>query len=44
MISYVIGSIPEEEQKLLENGVNIAVEAVIEIIKINTDSAMNKYN
>lgn len=44
MISYVIGYIPKEEQELLEEGVNRAFEAVIEIIKNNTDSAMNKFN
>ena len=44
MISYVIGHIPEEEIKLLDKGTEIAKEAVIEIIKNNIDSAMNKFN
>ena len=44
MITYVIGYIPDEEQELLRKGVNSAKEAVIEIIKNNIDSAMNKYN
>ena len=33
MVNYVIGKIPEEEQKKLEKGVEIARDAVIEIIK-----------
>ena len=44
MISYVIGHIPEEQVNILNEGVEIAKEAVIEIIKNNVDSAMNKFN
>ena len=44
MISYVIGYVPKEEQEILEKGVDKAFEATIEIIKNNTDSAMNKFN
>lgn len=44
MITYVIGHIPEEEIEPLNNGVKIASDAVIEIIKNSVDSAMNKYN
>lgn len=44
MINYVIGHIPEEELKSLDEGCNIAKDAVIEIIKNGTDSAMNKFN
>ena len=44
MISHVIGHIPEEEAKLLDEGVNIAKDATIEIIKNGIDSAMNKFN
>lgn len=44
MINYVIGHIPEDEAKLLDNGCEIAKDAVIEIIKNGTDSAMNKFN
>ena len=32
------------EQKALDEGVSVAKDAVIEIIKNNVDSAMNKYN
>ena len=44
MIAHVIGHIPEEEVNTLDEGVNIARDAVIEIIKNSIDSAMNKYN
>lgn len=44
LIKYVIGKISKDEQKLLEEGVEKAKEAVIEIIKNGIDSAMNKYN
>ena len=44
MIAHVIGGISEEDKEVLEKGVNIAVEAVIEILKNNIDVAMNKYN
>ncbi len=44
MISYVIGHIQEEDIENLNKGVEIAKEAVIEIIKNNVDSAMNKFN
>lgn len=44
MINYVIGAIPEEEQKELEKGVEKAKEAVIEILKNGIDIAMNKFN
>lgn len=44
MINYVIGHIPEEEVKLLDAGCELAKDAVIEIIKNGTDSAMNKFN
>lgn len=44
MITHVIGHISEEEEKELEKGVQIAKDAVIEIVKNNVDSAMNKYN
>ena len=44
LINYVIGKISKEEQDLLEEGVEKAKEAVIEIIKNGLDSAMNKYN
>jgi len=44
MINYVIGAIPEEEKKLLDEGCKKASEAVIEIIKNGIDISMNKYN
>lgn len=44
MITHVIGYIPEDELSLLNKGVETAKEAVIEILKNNIDSAMNKYN
>lgn len=44
MITHVIGHIPEEEGKLLDEGTIIAKEAVIEIVKSGVDSAMNKFN
>ena len=44
MISYVIGHIPEEDAKMLDEGTTIAKDAVIEIIKNGIDSAMNKFN
>ena len=44
MISYVIGYVPENEKKLLNKGVEIARNAVIEIMKNNVDTAMNKFN
>ena len=43
-INYVIGEIPEEEIPILEEGVEKAKEAVIEILKNGIDSAMNKLN
>ena len=33
MISYVIGAIPEEEVKVLDEGTTIAKDAIIEILK-----------
>ena len=44
MVNYVIGKVPEEEQKILEEGVNKAVEAVEEILKKGIDIAMNNFN
>ena len=43
-INYVIGSIPEDEIPKLEEGVEKAKEAIIEILKNGIDSAMNKFN
>lgn len=44
VIEYVIGSIPEEDEKDLETGVNLAKEAVIELLKNGIDLAMNRFN
>ena len=44
MINYVIGKVPEEEQKILQEGTQKAAEAVEEIIKNGIDIAMNKFN
>ena len=43
-INYVIGAIPEEEISKLNEGIEKAKEAVIEILKNGIDSAMNKLN
>ncbi len=43
-INYVIGAIPEEERKKLEEGTTKAKEAIIEIVKNGMDMAMNKFN
>ena len=44
MITYVIGYISPEETEQLKDGVKIAKEAVVEILKNGVDSAMNKFN
>lgn len=44
MINYVIGAIPEEEMKLLDEGTTKAKEAIVEILKNCIDKAMNKFN
>ena len=44
LVNYVIGKIPKEELKILDEGAKKAKDAVIEIIKNGIDSAMNKYN
>lgn len=44
LINYVIGHIPEEEYKVLQEGVSLAAQAVEEIVKNGVDIAMNKFN
>lgn len=44
MINYVIGKVLSEELEKLEEGTEIAKEAVVEIIKNGIDIAMNKFN
>ena len=43
-INYVIGAIPEEDLKRLDEGKEKAQKAVEEILRNGADSAMNKYN
>ena len=43
-INHVIGAIPKEEIPKLEEGVEKAEKAVIEILKNGIDIAMNKFN
>ncbi len=43
-ITHVIGAIPEEEIPKLNEGIEKAKEAVIEILKNGVDNAMNKFN
>ena len=44
MINYVIGKVSQEEQEILQQGVEKAAEAVEEILKNGIDIAMNKFN
>lgn len=44
MIEHVIGAIPEEQKQDLIKGVELAKEAIIEILKNGFDSAMNQFN
>lgn len=44
LINYVIGAIPEEEVKILDEATTKAKEGVIEILKNGVDNAMNKIN
>ena len=44
MINYVIGYIPEEEVKILDEGTQKAKDAVVEILKNGVDKAMNIFN
>lgn len=44
MINYVLGSIPEDEVKFLDEGTNKAKDAIISILKIGIDNTMNKFN
>lgn len=43
-INYVIGAIPEEEEKVLDEGTTKAADAMIAILKDGIDNAMNKFN
>lgn len=44
LINYVIGHVPEEEMQELLKGVDLATQAVEEILASGINSAMNKYN
>ena len=44
MINYVIGEIPEEQLTALNEGVEKAKDALIEILKNGIDTSMNKFN
>lgn len=44
MINYVIGKVSQEEQEILQQGVEKAAKAVEEILKNGIDRAMNKFN
>ena len=44
LINYVISKVSQSEYEKLEIGINKAVEAVIEILKVGIDNAMNRLN
>lgn len=44
LIEYVISKVRNEEYIKLLNGINLATDAVIEIMKNSIDEAMNKFN
>lgn len=44
LIDYVIGKVPENELKILDEGVLCAKNAVTEMLKNGIDIAMNKFN
>lgn len=44
MVSHVLGKFSKEEEVLIEKVVDVASDAVLEIIKNGIQSAMNKYN
>ena len=44
LIQYVIGYVPNDEYKSLQEGVKVAAKATYEIIKSGIDIAMNKFN
>lgn len=44
LINYVIGGMTEEEKQILDEATTKAKDAVVEIIKLGVDNAMNKVN
>lgn len=44
IINHVIGKVPKSEQALLDGAAAKTAEAVVDIIKLGIDNAMNKHN
>ena len=44
LLNYILTRIPDEDYKILEGSIELASEAVSEILKNGVDTAMNKYN
>lgn len=44
LINYVIGEFSKSERVLINEAIDSSVDAVVEIIKSNVDTAMNKFN
>lgn len=44
LMNYVIGKIKQEDRQELDKGIELAKQAVVEIINNGVDSAMNKFN
>lgn len=44
LINYVIGHVSEDEYNKLQNGIEKAENAIVEILKNGADIAMNKFN
>lgn len=44
LVDYVIGNFAKDEIKIIEQGIDEAVNAILSIIKLGIDEAMNKYN
>ena len=44
LIEYVISKVRNEEYLKLLKGINLATDAIIEILKNGIDEAMNKFN
>lgn len=44
LVNYVLEKVNQEEYKRLDEGIDKSAEAVIEILKIGIDNAMNKLN
>jgi len=44
LVEHVLGAIPDEERKLLDEAIEKAKNAIVELLQNGIDSAMNKYN